>query len=46
MIHPLCNPLACKVYACGWCEYDFWTDRLYPNDAAQCPLMNEREDNP
>lgn len=44
MIHPKCNPLCCKAYSCGWCEYDFWMDKLYPADPALCPILNEREE--
>lgn len=34
MISPECK--GCRVYALGWCEYDFATDTVYPADEEMC----------
>ena len=35
-----CNPLDCKIYADGYCEYDFATGQIMPMDP-NCPLLQE-----
>lgn len=31
---------ACKgCKACGWCEYDFGTDTVYPGDEEVCLIL-------
>lgn len=40
-----CNPLKCKIYGDGWCEYDFATDCLVPHNPNNCPLINKEKKN-
>lgn len=44
MINP-CNPLQCPVYSDGWCEYDFATGQIMPNDPDNCPITKEEQQN-
>lgn len=38
-----CNPLDCKSYALGYCEYDFATGQIMPMDPKNCPLINQNK---
>ena len=42
-MHNPCNPLECKAYALGYCEYDFATGQIMPMDEDNCPLMKKEE---
>lgn len=38
-----CNPLDCKSYALGYCEYDFATGQIMPMDPKTCPLIKQNK---
>lgn len=38
-----CNPLDCKAYAQGWCEYDFATGQIMPMAPENCPLIKQNK---
>lgn len=39
MIHTACK--TCR--SSGWCEYDPFTDTVYPADPINCPLINQNK---
>lgn len=39
-----CNPLECKSYALGYCEYDFATGQIMPTDEENCPLIKSQKE--